>query len=326
MNENERQLIDTLEKIAEMAAGAANHYEDWGNGFSEEQASDDTLQESKFGCTIKSLPKRLLDKAAKKAIEINPVNNVLVSGSIAELDPNFVLDPQFLTLVVGKYWGTEPRRLTVSFMESTPADLQNRIIRQMNAWSKTGGISFVETRGIGEVRISREGSGYWSYLGTDILQIPKNRPTMNLQGFTMNTPETEFIRVVQHETGHTLGFPHEHLRRELVAKIDPDKAYKYFQRTQGWDRKTVDQQVLTALDKRSIMGTPPDQTSIMCYRLPGSITRNGKPILGGTNINRTDYRFVSRIYPKPKHDLMHEHKLIHEHGDEWDESEDVEDV
>jgi hypothetical protein len=61
----------------------------------------------------------------------------------------------------------------------------------------------------------------------------------------------------------------------------------------------VDQQVLTPLDERSIMGTAPDQTSIMCYQLPGEITRDGEPILGGTDINQTDYDFVASIYPKP---------------------------
>ena len=93
----------------------------------------------------------------------------------------------------------------------------------MNAWNQTAGVSFVETRGVGKVRISRNQAGYWSYLGTDILHIPSNRPTLNLQGFTMNTDEREYRRVVRHEAGHTLGFPHEHMREELVALIDPER-------------------------------------------------------------------------------------------------------
>jgi hypothetical protein len=40
--------------------------------------------------------------------------------------------------------------------------------------------------------------------------------------------------VIRHETGHTLGFPHEHMRKDLVAKIDPDKAIAFFSETQGW--------------------------------------------------------------------------------------------
>lgn len=147
--------------------------------------------------------------------------------------------------------------------------------------------------------ISRGSGGHWSYLGTDITHIPKNRQTMNLQGFTMSTAESEYKRVVRHETGHTLGFPHGHMRAAIVALIDKDKAYAYFLRTQGWDKQTVDQQVLTPLDESALIATAADQTSIMCYQLPGSITKNGQPILGGLDIDQIDYDFAARIYPKP---------------------------
>ena len=108
--------------------------------------------------------------------------------------------------MVTKYWGPRPRRLTVSFMDATPADLRRRIVSHMNAWTRTGSVTFVETQGSGQVRVSRGGGGYWSYLGTDIRLIPTNRPTMNLQGFTMDTAESEFRRVIRHEAGHN---PHD---------------------------------------------------------------------------------------------------------------------
>ena len=91
---------------------------------------------------------------------------------------------------------------------------------------------------------------------------------MNLQDFTMNTPESEYRRVIRHEIGHTLGFPHEHMRQELIARIDRNKAYDYFLRTQGWNRAMVDAQVLTPLDQKYLWHAA-DQTSIMCYQLPG---------------------------------------------------------
>jgi hypothetical protein len=246
-------------------------------------------------CTPKSLPKQLQVNAAKTATHINPANApapALVSGIDIS---NLVSEPLQIAVLTGKYWGAANRRLTVRFMETTPANLRARILSHLNAWSC--GIQFVETSDVGNVRISRGTGGYWSYLGTDILHIATDRQTMNLQGFTMNTPDSEFLRVIRHEAGHTLGFPHEHMRRELIARIDPQKAYDYFLRTQGWNRTMVDQQVLTALDDRSIFATPADQTSIMCYQLPGSITRDGRPILGGANINATDLSFARRIYP-----------------------------
>src|SRR5258706_11209366 len=129
----------------------------------------------------------------------------------------------------------------------------------MNAWAKTANVKFVLSTSNAQVRIDRHGGpdgGYWSYLGTDILSIAKGEATMNLEAFTMSTPESEFHRVVRHETGHTMGFPHEHMRKQLVDKIDPAKAIAFFMRTQGWTEAEVRAQVLTPLEESSLMGTP----------------------------------------------------------------------
>ncbi len=247
-------------------------------------------------CTPKALPERLVEQAARMATEINPLNQPLL--------PMRALDGEATRFMIAamttKYWGREPRTLSVSFMDAPPADLRSRILSHLNAWDC--GIRFEETRGLGEVRIAREAGangGYWSYLGTDVLLIPDEEQTMNLEGFTMETPESEYRRVVRHEAGHTLGFPHEHMRKALVELIDPQKAYDYFWRRYRWTRQMVDQQVLTSLDEERLMNTPPDETSIMCYQLPGEITYDGDPILGGDDINATDAAFVESIYPRP---------------------------
>ena len=144
-----------------------------------------------------------------------------------------------------------------------------------------------------------EEAGYWSYVGTEILEIHKNKPTMNLEGFTMRTSEAEFKRVVRHEAGHTLGFDHEHMRSDIVKLIDRDKAISFFDKDQGWTPEEVEEQVLTPLKNRSIMGTKEaDPISIMCYQLPGEIMKNGKPIKGGNNINPRDHAFAASLYPK----------------------------
>jgi hypothetical protein len=117
----------------------------------------------------------------------------------------------------------------------------------------------------------------------------------------MTTPESEFVRVVRHEAGHTLGFPHEHMRKELVDLIDRQKAIAYFGQTQGWTPQEVEFQVLTPLSKGSLIATDhADPKSIMCYQIPGSITKNGQPIIGGTDIVATDRDFIARIYPAAK--------------------------
>ena len=168
----------------------------------------------------------------------------------------------------------------------------------MNAWSQYGNVSFVRTTTDPQVRITRDSGGYASYLGTDILSIDPSAPTMFLQGFTMDMEDSEFYRVVRHETGHTLGFPHEHTRLEIVNQINREKAIALFMRTQGWSREQVIAQVLTPLEQSALMSAPIDPNSIMCYALPGSIMNNGQPVPGGTDIDAEDGNFAGLIYPK----------------------------
>jgi hypothetical protein len=70
----------------------------------------------------KPLPRRLLVKAAETATKINPVNAPRF-GPLAEAVVGLQPEPLHIAVTTQKYWGPQPRRLTVSFMESTPADL-----------------------------------------------------------------------------------------------------------------------------------------------------------------------------------------------------------
>lgn len=254
-------------------------------------------------CIPKSLPATRLAAASRRAIEINPAN--AVQHRVVERTPvGRRGGPRRLAVLVGRRWPASGVRLSVQFVDNPSADLRKRILLHMNAWSKTANVVFTETRGIGQVRIARLNSppdmaGYWSWIGTEILEIGDDEPTLNLEGFTMGVSDAEFHRVVRHEAGHTLGFEHEHMRGALVKKIDRRKALAYFDRTQGWTPKEVDAQVLTPLSAKSIMGTAEaDPLSIMCYQIPGSITKDGKPIPGGKDINPTDFAFAASIYPK----------------------------
>jgi hypothetical protein len=325
MTRNDRQLRSVLAKIAELAEAALSGTEWSGDGQSDlaEPPSEPAGSQGMPGCVVKTLPRRLLLAAAETATKINPANAPAFGPMALTGGKLHLSEPLHIAVMTAKYWGPSPRTLSVSFMESTPGDLRTRIISHMNAWSKRCCIKFAATNGTGDVRISREAGGYYSYLGTDILHIPKNRQTMNLEGFTMKTPEPEYKRVVRHETGHTLGFPHEHMRRDLVARIDPEKAYAWFLETYGWDRDTVDSQVLTPLDEASLMGTPVDQTSIMCYQLPGAVTTDGKPIIGGIDINETDFAFAARIYPKVARAEAAPPRAAAPAEEEWSEAEDV---
>lgn len=247
------------------------------------------------GCQVKMLPKLELGRAADLAATINPANRP--NEHAARL---FELTPMHIAVLTTKYWGPQGVELDVGFLEETKQPLVDKILYYMNKWGQRCNVVFryTQQKFSAKVRISRGSGGYWSYLGTDILHISRNQPTMNLEGFVLRTIDAEYDRVVCHETGHTLGFPHEHLREALVAMLDPAKTISYFQQTQGWSAQEVRDQVLTPVAERSLMGTPVDQDSIMCYQLPGDCTKDGNPIRGGTKINENDYAFAGKIYPK----------------------------
>jgi hypothetical protein len=208
-----------------------------------------------------------------------------------------ILPPEHIAVLTGKRWPAG-HVITIGFLESTPADLQARILSHANSWRDRGAnISFALTQTDPMIRITREGEGYWSYLGTDILSITAGQPTLCLQGFSMATPESEYRRVVRHEIGHSLSAPHEHMRSGIVARLDPARTIAYFQRTQGWSAQMVRQQVLTPLDEATLMGTPVDVDSIMAYSLPASITVDGRPVPGGLDIDDSDAAWMAKIYP-----------------------------
>jgi hypothetical protein len=259
-------------------------------------------------CRPKSLPLDKLVNAERRAIEINPEN--ALQRRIVERTPiGRRGGPRRIAVVIARKWPATGVRLSVSFLDNPPAALRSRIIRHMNAWGEHANVLFSETQGVGEVRIARldsppEMAGYWSYVGTEILEAEDDEPTLNLEGFTAKVSDAEFRRVVRHEAGHTLGFDHEHMRSEIVKRIDRKKAFAYFDRTEGWTREEIEDQVLTPLAKKSIMGTKEaDPLSIMCYQLPASIMKDHKVVKGGLDINANDFAFAKSLYPKPEHQI-----------------------
>lgn len=263
-------------------------------------------------CHIAELPPERHEEAARLACVENPANaprldvlmaamSVAITGTetAARSFESTVAEPAFLAALTSKYWGPTGVNLTVSFMDNPSVALRNRIMGHFNAWGEFSNVVLSWVQSGGDIRVARNEGGYYSYLGSDIRMIPRNQHTMMLGGFSDRTTESEMRRVAAHELGHSLGFPHEHLRRSLIERLDVNKVLAYFRQTQGWSDATTRSNVLTPLEERSIMGSDlTDDTSLMCYGLPASITRDGKPIPGGGDFSKTDREFANRLYPK----------------------------
>src|SRR5262249_4619270 len=178
-------------------------------------------------CVPRPLPRQQWPEAARNAIQVNPDNRP------PDLDESTLRpggEGERLALDITRYWGKGGVHLTVGFIDTPDTALRKRILAHLNAWSKTANVNFVQTDVDPQVRIARwtaadspGDQGYWSNLGTDVLLIARDRPTMNLEAFTMSTPDPEFYRVVRHEAGHTLGFPHEHMRKAIVERLNREK-------------------------------------------------------------------------------------------------------
>lgn len=249
------------------------------------------MEETYIPCTIKQLPQADMSAAAAHAISINPANR-----------PHHNTPIERIAVQTTKFWGPKGVHLTVGFLSQASVQLQDKILSYMNLWGKYCNAQFKITSGgasQADVRIAlTAGDGYWSYLGTDVSRIPKGQPTMNLDSFSLNTPESEYNRVITHETGHTLGCVHEHLRRAIIARLDVGKTEALFMRTQGWTRQEVDQQVLTPVEEDALFHTPEAEVdSVMCYALPASITINNVAIPGGMGITAGDGLFMGTLYP-----------------------------
>lgn len=248
-----------------------------------------------IGCTIKQLPEDQHLEAAKTAINVNPANKPMVSVG------DEILTPKRLAALTSKLWPASGITLGVYFMDTSDPSLKARILAHANDWSNYANVKFLEaSQAMAQVRLARDaGLGYYSYLGTDILHVSGNEQTLNLDSFSMNTPESEYNRVVKHEFGHTLALVHEHLRQSIIDLLDTAKTIRDFMATQGWSRQEVIDQVLTPVPESQLTANAPDIHSIMCYMISAKDTKNGVAIPGGTDIDSFDKDLIGKLYPLP---------------------------
>jgi len=217
-------------------------------------------------------------------------------------DPN--IDPRRLSFIVStnKKWvnGTE-----VKYMFMGGANAQRNVVRQaFQKWKNLGiGLSFREVTNAqaSMVRIGFvQGDGAWSYVGRDVLTIPKNERTMNF-GWSLTTSSYGMTTAL-HEIGHTLGFQHEHQSPFAGIQWDVNAVYQEFMGPpNNWSKSQIDHNIINKLSPNQVKGSNWDAKSIMEYQFgPGLILKpdqykNG--IFPPGTLSALDIQGVKSFYP-----------------------------
>lgn len=216
--------------------------------------------------------------------------------------------------------------LTVSFKGGTAAVHKN-IADIAATWSKHANIQFdfgqdsasgsyrVWVPGdTSSIRVGFEAPGYWSFVGTDSLDLEICNPgeiTLNLEKFDVSLPRN-WQATVLHEFGHALGFHHEHQSPVSKCDFDWDTLYAYLAGPPNfWPKEQVDFN-LRQMPAGGLTYSPYDKLSVMHYSFPEWMFLSGASspcyVEENTGLSEEDKKMAEDAYPF-KEDLLAEKRM-----------------
>ena len=187
------------------------------------------------------------------------------------------------TLKVGFIGGTEWQR--------------GKVKQYAPVWSSYANVKFQFTDvSTGDIRVSFEKKGSYSYIGVDAKNRLSFQETMNLGWIENTSTEAQLKAVILHEFGHALGLLHEHMNPMSNIKWNKPVVYAYYLQYNGWEKDMVDKQVF---DRYSVTMTNKsyDPSSIMHYPIPANFTTDGYTVGENYELSASDKKLVAELYP-----------------------------
>ena len=273
-------------------------------------------------CTQMDLSQDLSQQAHDLSVRENSINLDAASVSLTDLSDslpngntlirssqNEMAKKLLVAFYTRKMWKAG-KILKVRFLDGSKY-VQKKVKKYAMEWQKFANISFeFGDFDNAEIRISFSGNGSWSYVGTDALLINMSKPTMNFGWFTDETSEQEFSRTTLHEFGHALGCIHEHQHPGGGIPWDKEAVYRYYERTNGWNKSKVDHNIFTKYKSKELTNSEYDSASIMHYAIPNELTIGDWESSWNTGFSDTDKQFIREAYPFPGDGIFQQVKRV----------------
>lgn len=184
--------------------------------------------------------------------------------------------------------------IRVGFLEGT-AQQRGDFRAAMNEWLKSANLKVEYVApAASDIRVAFDSqTGSWSYVGTDVRRVDKDRPTINL-GFDF--PRNPIPQSYLHEIGHALGLIHEFQNPRANLQWDRTKVYTYFERQNGWSKNIIDSMLLKPeTNYPGIRNFDPH--SIMIYNMPSELFTDRRKVGPGVTLSSSDRAYVASLYP-----------------------------
>jgi hypothetical protein len=190
--------------------------------------------------------------------------------------------------------------LRVRFLDG-PAALHEQVMVAAVDWTIHAALRFaVVDSGDAEIRVTFDGDGNWSALGTTATvaeMFALDEATMCLSEVPSAAAE-RVGRISRHEFGHAIGLVHEHSSPASGMNWNKPEVYRALAGPPNyWTPEQVEYNVFERYATETTRYTAFDPESVMLYAFPAEWTLDGVTFPENNTLSPIDRAFVASVYP-----------------------------